>query len=244
MSNHPELASQSAFYDKRWAGDRPIRALALQRTITILELISSVQADLGAGPRILGLGAGRGWLSSILATIGPVTAIELSEQAVKEATIRYPTINFISGDIFALKNKLGQVDLVVSQEVIEHVEDQQAFVQIAADCLRDGGYFVLTTPNKWVQDHRTDEEHEDWGLQPTENWLDKADVRALLRRRFEILTVNTIIPGFGSKGIFRVVNSFKLRRLLAKVGLLKYWDSACLKLGFGLHLVVLAKKIV
>ncbi len=204
--------------------------------------MSSVLADLDTDLTILDLGAGRGWLSSILATLGSVTAVELSKQAVVDSRIRYPTINFIHGDIFEIKDELPRVDLVVSQEVIEHVDDQKLFINIAADCLRDGGYFVFTTPNKWVQDHRTEEEHQEWGLQPIENWLDKADIRVLMKDRFQLLTIRTIVPGFGSTGIFRIVNSFKLRSLLKSLGLLKLWESIFLKLGFGLHLAVCAKK--
>jgi hypothetical protein len=75
---------------------------------------------------------------------------------------------------------------------------------------------ILTTPNANTQAHRTKEELESWSAQPIENWLTPKQLKKLLIQRFNIKYSTSIILGFGSKGIWRIVNSYKLNLIIRK----------------------------
>ena len=240
MVTNKTSESQKKYDNKRWSKQKHINPLQLQRLITILQMVQRI--DIQKCHHILDLGCGRGWLSVILSQIGFTSAIDLADVAISRARDMYPTVDFRSGDVFKKLPERSFFDLVVSQEVIEHVEDQPAFVNLVADLLKPGGYFIFTTPNAWTEAHRTQKEHETWGLQPVENWIGRKDIQMLLKQRFQILRIESIIIGYGSTGIFRLVNSNKLGRLLRFLNMGRMYKNLLAKCNFGLHLVVLAKR--
>ncbi len=242
MAERPSKETQRKYYDERWARAiaSPINQLQLKRLIAILQMID--QIALTKEMKILDLGCGTGWLSSMLSHLGTTAGIELSNEAVLVAQERYRFVDFRSGDLFETLTEKDTYDLVVSHEVIEHVDDQSGFVNLVAGALKVGGHFVFTTPNAWTQAHRTQEEHEQWGLQPIENWIDRKQIKQLLAPRFELLQMKSIIDGFGTTGVFKFANSYQLRRLIDRIGLSRLYSTVLLKLNFGLHLVALAQR--
>ena len=129
----------------------------------------------------------------------------------------------------------------MSQEVIEHVSDKRAYLRIAFDYLKDGGVLIITTPNAGTFAAMEDELRRSWSDQPFEDLLTSQALIQMLRRLFEIVDVTTIIPG-GYKSFHRIVNSPKLRRILQALGLYRAFEAACLRAGFGLHILAVAKK--
>lgn len=234
----PGIEAQKAYYDRRWSGEDAANPFELRRAAAILDLL----AEAGTRrPRILDLGCGRGWLAGILSAFGPTTAIDLSEAGVAAARRRWPAVDFRAGDFFEAPPEAGAHDVVVSQEVIEHVEAQADYLDLAADCLAPGGWLVLTTPNRRVLERFAAAELRHWGLQPVEKWLDARELRGLLARRFDVRSLRTIIPGVGSRGVLLLLNSRKVRVALGALGLGALFDAARCRLGFGLHLAVLAR---
>jgi SAM-dependent methyltransferase len=235
----PGIEAQRAYYDRRWSEAGEMNPLERERAAVILSLLRGTGL---ARPRILDLGCGRGRLTAMLADLGPATGVDLSGEAIAAARARWPEAQWIAGDLFAVDLPRGTFDAVVSQEVIEHVEDQARYLDVAADALRPGGFLVLTTPNRWVQERRSRAEHEAWGLQPIEKWLDRAELRRLIERRFRPVEMRTIVPGYGSRGALAVVNSPKLRRLLGALRVGGAYDALRCRLGMGLHLVAFAQR--
>lgn len=233
------IEAQRAYYDRRWAETGGMNPLERERAAVILSLLARARL---ARPRILDLGCGRGELTALLGRLGPATGIDLSGEAIAAARGRWPEIRWIAGDLFEADLAHGAYDAVVSQEVIEHVADQARYLDVAADALREGGFLVLTTPNRWVQERRTPAEHEAWGLQPVESWLGRAELRRLLERRFRVVRMRTIAPGYGTKGALAVADSARLRRVLGVLGLGRAYDALRCRLGMGLHLVALAQR--
>ncbi len=106
-----------------------------------------------AGARALDLGAGEGYFSQLVgehlrhvAGIDPSAVLSACD-AVPEQ-FRYPdvTCNGI-GDAGELPYADEEFDLVLSLEVIEHVEDQFSFLREARRVLKPGGTLVVSTPN-------------------------------------------------------------------------------------------------
>jgi 2-polyprenyl-3-methyl-5-hydroxy-6-metoxy-1,4-benzoquinol methylase len=235
--------TQKEYYDQRWAREEFANALQASRCAAILGALASLDLT---KPRILDLGCGTGWLSAILAQFGPTTGVDLSDHAFREASKRYPWVQFHAANILEWNERLqlGKFDIVVSQEVIEHVPDQMKYLKIAADFLRVGGFLLLTTPNARTFEAMDEQLRQSWSDQPLEELLTPKKLLGMVRSVFSILDETTIIPGFGSKGLYRIASSYKVGRIFAALRLKRVFDAACLRGGSGLHTFVLAKKVV
>lgn len=220
--------SHSEYYSARWSEAGPAGTLALARCAAVLEELAALQL---AAPRIVDLGCGNGWLTAILNQFGSVVGID---QTVDGAIARYPWIRFVKGDIDQWSARIEPADVVVSQEVIEHVVDQDRFFRVAATLLKPNGWLILTTPNARVTMYAASSEwRQRWLNQPVENHLTPSALRALASRRFEVTRLRTIVPGVGRQGVFRVLHS---PRVAGALGPLLLYG------GCGLHTVLVARK--
>src|SRR5713226_9402773 len=66
------------------------------------EILASLVELKIQGAKILEVGCGTGWLSSKLCEFGKVTAVDLGMEIIETAKVRYPEIDFRSGDIHTL----------------------------------------------------------------------------------------------------------------------------------------------
>jgi len=237
----PRIDEQKDYYNSRWANQEYINPFALQRLIAILEMLNDTDLE---KPKILDLGCGTGWLTAILNEFGPTTGIELAPKAVEAAKYKYPAAEFLAGNVFELELPEKKYDIVISQEVIEHVDDQETYLKIATSFLRTGGYLILTTPNAYNLNHWTKEALVHWDLQPIENWLTMREVKRLLEKRFCVLKSMTIIDEFGTKGPYKVLSSVKINKILDVLKLKAFKNKLALRLGLGLHIVLLARKVI
>jgi SAM-dependent methyltransferase len=77
-------------------------------------------------------------------------------------------------------------DLVVSVEVLEHVEEDDKFVSEVRRVLRNGGKFLMTTPNgDWVENKNPDHKRH----------YKKHQLEALLQKHFDKVHVDYAIAG-------------------------------------------------
>jgi SAM-dependent methyltransferase len=77
-------------------------------------------------------------------------------------------------------------DLVVSVEVIEHVEEDNRFVEEISRVLKPGGTFLLTTPNgDWVENRNPDHKRH----------YRREQLRELLERHFSNVSIDYAIAG-------------------------------------------------
>src|SRR5260370_28306922 len=136
----PNIVEQKAYYDARWDSEVGVNSLQIERCAAIL-------ADLWRlglkAPRILDLGCGNGWLTSILSRFGDAVGVDLSAAS---ATRRYPHLTFYEADLTRWHPSIERFDLITSQEVIEHIGEQKDFINVAADLLNPGGFLLLTSP--------------------------------------------------------------------------------------------------
>mgnify|MGYP003383426596 CR=1 FL=1 len=108
-----------------------------------------------AGRRVLDFGCGSGYGAASLADVAEsVIAVDVSAEAVAFAADRYeaPNLSFrkIEG-AGPLPFEDDQFDVVLSFQVIEHVDDEAAYLREARRVLKPGGVMIIVTPNRAVR---------------------------------------------------------------------------------------------
>lgn len=103
-----------------------------------------------AGRSALDVGCGAGLLAEPLARLGAeVTGVDAARENIAAARDHAAAvglaIDYQPGDMTAVE---GVFDLVTCVEVIEHVEDQRAFIAALGAKVAPGGLLVLSTPNR------------------------------------------------------------------------------------------------
>jgi 2-polyprenyl-3-methyl-5-hydroxy-6-metoxy-1,4-benzoquinol methylase len=210
---------------------------SLERGETVLVLLRSLKLK---RPEILELGCGTGWLSEQLVQFGPTTAIDIADEVIKRAKARAPHINFLAGDFLQIPLSKSHFDVVICLETLSHVADQPLFVHGIAAVLKPGGYLILTTQNRSIMIL-----HDVLppGVGQIRKWVDKKGLQALLKPRFRILRLETIVAPDSHRGILRIVNSFKLNMALEYLMSRASVETLKRRVGFGKTLVVLAQRV-
>jgi 2-polyprenyl-3-methyl-5-hydroxy-6-metoxy-1,4-benzoquinol methylase len=236
----PNINEQRRYYTDRWGAFEYANHLELRRLAQVLTYMSDI--EMPAIPRICDLGCGAGWSTNVLSMFGQVIGVDLSDTTI--AQTRYPLCRFISADVIEWDAPKAEFDVVVSLEVLEHIEEsaQGRYLGVAHRLLKPGGYLILTTPNKQTMNAirgggRT------WSDQPIENWLGPDQLRSLLKQSgFIIESWTSLILGVASLKSHRLIVSHRINRLMRALGLYRIWQGAACRMNYGLHLAVLAKK--
>ncbi|HUL96033.1 MAG TPA: class I SAM-dependent methyltransferase [Usitatibacter sp.] len=105
-----------------------------------------------AGKRVLDVACGEGYGSALLAQVAAsVVGIDIAEAAIahaKQAYAAVPNLELRCAPCTALGLPDASVDLAVSFETVEHIAEQQQFVDELARVLKPGGVLLLSCPNK------------------------------------------------------------------------------------------------
>lgn len=237
----PDLVAQRAYYEKRWAHPEYANLLQLERATAVLSGLRTVNLR---SPRILDLGCGTGWLTTILGRFGPTTGVDLSPVAIHRAQGLFPDVTFMAGDLFGLPFPDEAFDVVVAVQVLDHVENQRRFLDLAVRLLTRGGHLILITTNaknmaRWT---RSELEQFAGGLQPVEEWVTPRELRSLLEPQFKLKQLRTILPGFGNRGILRIAHSQKLANFLKALRVFPLYQEMLLRAGFGLVIFAVAER--
>lgn len=103
---------------------------------------------------ILDAACGSGYGSEMMAQAGAshTVGLDISDESVKSANKKYGSekIEFIVGDINHLSYKAETFDVVISFETIEHISNGDAWIKESARVLKDGGLFIISTPNRYM----------------------------------------------------------------------------------------------
>lgn len=148
----------------------------------------------------IGCGAGYG-VDNLSAVAASVVGMDISMQGVSHYWARYEKSNsgFVLGNATRLAFKAGSFDVVVSFQVIEHIEPKFVldYLREIRRVLRTGGTFICSTPNKklrllpfqkpWNPEHRKE--------------YDYKELSNLLSKVFEEVKVYGLC---GSEGIFSI----------------------------------------
>ena len=232
----PDITTQKVFYSDWWSRAGFANSMQATRCASIIGDLASLELD---RPRILDMGCGTGWLTSILSEFGEAVGVDLAPEAARK---RHPHIQFIGADITNWQSELNRFDVVVSQEVIEHVHDQAGLLGLVRRLLRPGGYLILTTPNARITSHGPEEWKRRFRHQPVENHLTVTQLQHLVACSFNVLHTRTLLLETGGSVLPRLVSSYKLRHALRYLHIEDVYEQIALdKLHFGLHIVLLAQ---
>jgi len=95
---------------------------------------------------ICDLGSGNGHITGRLAALGyHVTGVDASASGIQIAQRAYPGVEFVHALVDRDLN-LGQFDLVISSDVIEHLYRPSDLLEAAITQLKPGGQILLGTP--------------------------------------------------------------------------------------------------
>ena len=151
----------------------------------ICEYLSEIPQPLIHGVRqrlrILDVGCGRGWLTRLASVYGQCDGVDPVSSSIELARAYFPGLTFHVGTVADLLRSPGfqPYDVVMTSEVIEHVEDKEAFVSNLVTCLVPAGHVILTTPRgemfrQWLR--------LGYEPQPVEAWISERKLRALFAR--------------------------------------------------------------
>jgi len=205
----PEAFYRSFWRTGRWSAAEPNED-ERSRLSAILDLLNS--CDLPRKPRILDLGCGRGWLARALTPYGDVLGTDIVSGSIDRARELFPDLAFEKTDTQGLLESHGAeaFDLVVSSEVLEHVERRLKpdFLAGLHRLLRPGGWAILTTPRgelwrNWPRGRGWRQPVEDWvSERELDDLAEAAGFRIEGRRRAHVYRLGLVSRVFAS-GSFR-----------------------------------------
>ena len=135
------------------------------------------------GNKILNIACGNGHGSRILSKNQvEVIGIDNSEKAIQTAKRNYKGLRFEIGDAHNIKYKDNFFDSVVSIETIEHVKYPKKFISEIKRVIKKGGIFVISTPNKKVENKVCKNPFHI-------SLMDKKELFTLLKKNFQILDI-------------------------------------------------------
>lgn len=98
--------------------------------------------------KVLDVGCGGGGLTNLYARVNPgVLGVDFSPAAIQFARNRYPHLNVEVMSVFSLRERFqpGEFDTLIANDVIEHVHDQDDFIENCRTILKPGGRLVVGT---------------------------------------------------------------------------------------------------
>lgn len=145
---------------------------------------------------ILDVGCGVGTLSLFLAAQGAksILGLDLSQRAISQAVIARNALKLknLTFKVQQLKTKLGEFDLILASEIVEHIPNPKNFIKILSLNLKPGGSLLLTTPyaHNWLR-------HQGWLKKHDQiaghlNIFDEASLLELFpEKTWQLISLNT-----------------------------------------------------
>jgi len=152
--------------------------------------------------RVIDVGCGSGYGTASLADVAAL-AVGI-DRVLPDRRFRGDGGAFLVGDLRALPLSPQRFDLVLSFQVIEHLDDPGFYVDALADLLAPEGVAIVTTPNVETSD----------GVNPYHVHEYTGDeLRRCLARRFESVDVQGITPSEPARRILEE-RSRRIRRIM------------------------------
>lgn len=126
--------------------------LARYKSVVYSQRVANVERFLGdvAGKAVLDLGCGVGFFGGLARQRGAaVTGLDFSEAALRIAAREQPDVRLLRGDATALPFADGAFDVVLLNDIIEHLAEEpgRRMIEETFRVLRRGGHLVVDTDN-------------------------------------------------------------------------------------------------
>lgn len=122
------------------------------RTELTIQLLHKVVSYIGSKPRILDLGCGEGHITEAMRQSmehGEFTGLDYSLSAIEYANNHFPDIDFSVGDALNAPYTSDYFDVVVCNNLWEHIPDPLNLLTKIKLLLRPGGYIIMSTPSRY-----------------------------------------------------------------------------------------------
>ncbi|MDG2333040.1 MAG: class I SAM-dependent methyltransferase [Myxococcota bacterium] len=136
--------SDLLFTGERLHKENPLFSIDLVRHRAAYSRAIELARTTGA-ERVLDLGCGTGYGTGELAAALPRTFAV--DRISPDPGARHPAAHFIRADAAHLPLRTQSFDMIVSFQVIEHLEDPAPYLKAIARLLKPGGTALITTPN-------------------------------------------------------------------------------------------------
>jgi len=105
-----------------------------------------------SSPKVMDVGCGEGYITQKIKELIPkahIFGIDNSDIAIKTANKKFAGINFAVGDVMNLPHAHGWFDIVVCNNLIEHVNDPVKMLLEINKKLKKGGFLIISTPSPY-----------------------------------------------------------------------------------------------
>ncbi len=150
-----------------------------------------------------------------------VFAIDPNEESIEIAKKRHPDINFTVSNAENLPFGGDYFDVVIMNDVIEHVDDEKKSLNEAHRVLKKDGFLIITAPHKGLF-----------------SFMDIDNYSWYFRRVFGIKTIK---PGYNHKHRHYSLKDFELR-FRNRFQILKSFRSSCFIVPFISNIRLLIRK--
>lgn len=244
----PWLDEEHPNYE-RW---KRAREISVERGNFVLSIISKVRECKNL--KILDIGSGEGGTSQVLSQDNIVTSFDMNKIRLQRQQNYFSNFNLLCGSSSSLPFKNNSFDLIILQDVMEHLDNREKLINNLYNLLNDNGMIYLSTPNKFSVINIIADPH--WGVPIVsllkresikkyfliyfrKSEMNRKDIAELLSLKniyelfadkFEVqlFTLHSVNELFkGNKGIVWSDFHLKLLHTLKKVK----WDKAITKLA-------------
>jgi 2-polyprenyl-3-methyl-5-hydroxy-6-metoxy-1,4-benzoquinol methylase len=129
--------------------DSEFHTRRIEITLDLVREAVSLQQDT---PQILDLGCGQGHITERIRQAlngASVTGLDYSVSAIEYAYEHFPEIDFAVGDAYESPYAHGFFDLVVCNNLWEHVRDPLFLLSKIKRAIKPGGYLIVSTPSRY-----------------------------------------------------------------------------------------------
>jgi SAM-dependent methyltransferase len=201
---------------KRWQRARDLS----DRRAKFVESVLSVEVIFN-GLKILDIGAGEGNTSKLLAKNNFVVSLEPKPERV-ERIEKTETLYPVIGDSLRLPFKVSHFDIIIFQDVIEHLNVNIKMIYDLTSLLKDNGIIYLSTPNKYSLINIISDPH--WGI-PIISLFNRNQIKKYFLKNFrksdyprddiaELLSLKKLYDLFGQYYSIKIFTKFSIDYLL------------------------------
>ncbi len=129
---------------ERW---KRAREISIERGKFVLSIISKVRNCQNL--KILDIGSGEGGTSEVLSQDNILISFDMNKIRLLRQQNSFSNFNLLCGSSSSLPFKNNSFDLIILQDVLEHLANRAELINSIYNLLNDNGMIYLSTPNKF-----------------------------------------------------------------------------------------------